>query len=124
MNYDPDYPLEITSDETRLGFEIWELFGIADLNFPKRWTRVVCKVLGPQDVIVKTVNIFGHGFIYNHRRFGWMSSMKCGPGSWCPVVSILIDDPAQAVFEAEIGSDSHLSPPVLGTDAQMRKPDT
>lgn len=123
MNYDSDYPLELTSEEQRLGFEVWEIFGIADLDFPRRWTPVVCKVLGPQDLIVKTINAFGPGFIYNHRRFGWMSSLKRGPGSWCPVVSVLINDPAQAVLEAEIGSDSYLSPPVLGADAQMRKPD-
>ncbi|MES2981400.1 MAG: hypothetical protein V4727_03720 [Verrucomicrobiota bacterium] len=119
----PDYPLDITSDEARLGFSVC-LIGALDDYEPSRWTPVVCKVLSSSDIVVKTTSLFGDGVMYSHRRFGHMnmpySIESVGPASWSPVGNPYATC-EQAVFEAETGASQEDGPIVECQNAPIKE---
>jgi len=116
----PDYPLAITKEEERLGFEIWEVFGINESLYAPIWIPAVCRALTNNDIIIKTNDFSGSGWVYSHRRFGWMTPMKTGPARWCPI-GMPSRDAANALFEAEIESDGLGHPEVYGIEGGIRR---
>jgi len=119
----PDYPLEITRDEERLGFAV-RLIGQLDDYNPDRWILVVCKVISSCDIVVKTVSFSGTGSMYSHRRFGRMdlglSMMKNRTPDWNPV-GMPYQTCEQAVFEATTGASEEDGPLVSGLKAPIQE---
>jgi hypothetical protein len=120
----PDYPLEVTPDEARAGFERLILFRLVDPDFVDQWTPVVGKVLGTSDVVIKIAG-FIDGTAYSHRRYGSFASpfVRQRPEipEWQPV-GMPYGSPEQATLEAAIGASEMDGPEVIPAAAEIRRP--
>ena len=120
----PDYPLEVTADEARAGFEHLVLFRLVDPDFVDQWTPAIGKVLGSSDVVLKIAWITD-GVAYSHRRYGSFASpfIRTRPEipDWHPVGNPY-GDPNQAILEASIGASETDGPEVIPAPAEIRRP--
>jgi hypothetical protein len=118
-----DYPLLITRDEERVGFELLHLFRLVDPKFEDQWTEVVGKVLGSSDVVLK-VSLFD-GVAYSHRRYGVISFQGDPmpvPPEWV-AVGMPYYTVDHAVIESSIGASEVDGPEVIPTPAEIRRPE-
>lgn len=121
----PDYPLSITRDEERAGFESLALFRLVDPDYEDQWTEVVGKVLGSSDVVLK-ISWYVGGSAYVHRRYGVMSDPAFGviPGlpTWA-AVGTPYQTPEEVCFASSIGASEIGHTEVIPSPAGIRRPE-
>lgn len=120
----PDYPVEVSPDEARAGFEQLVLYRLVDPDFSDQWTLAVGKVLGSSDIVLK-ISGFTGGVAYSHRRYGSFASpfvrKKSPLAEWMPVGNPYLSF-EHAILEAEIGASETDGPEVIPAQAEIRRP--
>jgi hypothetical protein len=92
--------MDISDIEAHLGFQAIKIEGLGPT---RQKVKVVVKILGTSDIVLKSSVEGIGGCPYSHQRYGWMPAdvEAIEKPSWNPV-GMPYGDPRQAIFEAQI----------------------
>ena len=98
-----DYPIEITEDESALGFRLRRLPnpGMSILDYGK-FFPVVCYELGPSSYIFKVRSEIKGGIYYKWHVFLHFDDSETDMPDWIPMGTKTYIDPGQAVRECKL----------------------